>query len=145
MPWLSCAVSAFLLLAPIKCQIWELSRYQLTHHKLTTSGLSEKHKTWQFVPHQEHWSPACASGCQYISAQPARRTSRCDTELSSSTAVMTLSDGVTSTNGGCTAAPSFSYSAQTLIVPYFLREIYIYFYIWASFPAQRYSKASDGF
>lgn len=34
-------------------------------------------------------------------------------------AVKTLLDGVTSTNGCCTAAPSFSYSAQTLIVPSF--------------------------
>lgn len=42
---------------------------------------------------------------------------------------MTLLDGETSTNGGCTAAPSFSYSAQTLIMPYFFeRERYIFIF-----------------
>lgn len=67
--------------------------------------------------------------CQGVSAHLGS-ASRCDTELSSSSAVMALWHGVTSTNGGCTAAPSFSYSAQTLIVPYFVRYIFIYIYIY---------------
>lgn len=49
--------------------------------------------------------------------------------------------GVTSTNGGWTAAPSFSFSDQALILPYFVRYIYI---IFLSFISQL-SKASDGF
>lgn len=111
--------------------------HQLTHHKLTTSGLSEKHRTWQFVQHQEHWSLSCASGCQYI---PAQAVPRGVNRAQPSTAAMTLFHGVMSTNRSCTAAPSFSCSDQTLIVPYFVRYIYIYIcvfiYLYLSFISQ---------
>lgn len=49
-------------------------------------------------------------------------------------AVMTLLDGVMSTNGCCTATPSFSYSAQTLTVPYFEVFFFFFFEFQSSFP-----------